>query len=433
MALESDPILQAILAVSLLLFGAKLLAELFARFHLPVILGELGAGMLLGPLYFAGLVQIQPSLIQVNEIVLAFAEIGAIVILFIAGLELPFREFVRGGKASFTVGGMGVLLPFLGGFLLFSLLGRSLQAGLMVAAALTATSIAISIETLRDVGRLRSPEGKLVIGAAVVDDVLAIAVLSVVISLVTGGQTTIQPLAVIVVVGSVLILFAMVLLASVVIAPRLSEAKIWTTPGSLETVLTALFFGMAAVAAIIGLSPIVGSFAVGMALAGANVAERMREYVGKLEFIFRPLFFAVIGSQVNLAGITWDVALIGAGLILVAIVTKLVGCGFPAAYFLKSRSGGRVVGIAMISRGEVGLIVAGLALASGAIGSGTYAVVVLMVVVTTILAPLWLKRVVAAPVSIESIVTAEVPKATNTEVPEAPGQPALQLPSGNDR
>jgi len=321
------------------------------------------------------------------------------------------------------VGGMGVLLPFLGGFLLFSLLGRSLQAGLMVGAALTATSIAISIETLRDVGRLRSPEGKLVIGAAVVDDVLAIAVLSVVISLVTGGQTSIEPLAVIIVVGSVLILFAMVLLASVIIAPRLSEAKIWKTPGSLETVLTALFFGMAAVAAIIGLSPIVGSFAVGMALAGANVAERMRDYVGKLEFIFRPLFFAVIGSQVNLAGITWDVALIGAGLILVAVVTKFVGCGFPAAYFLKSRSGGRVVGIAMISRGEVGLIVAGLALASGAIGSGTYAVVVLMVVVTTILAPLWLKRVVAAPVSIESIVTAEVPKATNPEFPEAPLQP----------
>jgi Kef-type K+ transport system membrane component KefB len=422
MALETDPILQAILAVSLLLFGAKLLAELFARFHLPVILGELGAGMLLGPLYFAGLVQIQPSLIEVNDIVLAFAEIGAIVILFVAGLELPFREFVRGGKASFTVGGLGVLLPFLGGFLLFSLLGRSLQAGLMVGAALTATSIAISIETLRDVGRLRSPEGKLVIGAAVVDDVLAIAVLSVVISLVTGGQTSIEPLAVIIVVGSVLILFAMVLVASVIIAPRLSEAKIWKTPGSLETVLTALFFGMAAVAAIIGLSPIVGSFAVGMALAGANVAERMRDYVGKLEFIFRPLFFAVIGSQVNLAGITWDVALIGAGLILVAVVTKLVGCGFPASYFLKSRSGGRVVGIAMISRGEVGLIVAGLALASGAVGSGTYAVVVLMVVVTTILAPLWLKRVVAAPVSIESIVTAEAPRATNSEVPEAPLQ-----------
>jgi Kef-type K+ transport system membrane component KefB len=147
----------------------------------------------------------------------------------------------------------------------------------------------------------------------------------------------------------------------------------------------------------------------------------MREYVEKLQFIFRPLFFAVIGAQVNLAGITWDVALIGAGLILVAVVTKLIGCGFPAAFFLKSRSGGRLVGIAMISRGEVGLIVAGLALASGAVGAGTYAVVVLMVVATTILAPLWLKRAVAAPVSIEPLVAPQPqaePQSTETVAPE---------------
>ena len=417
MAVQSDAVLQAIIAVSILLLGAKLLAELFARFHLPVILGELGAGIVLGPLYFAGLVQIQPSIIQVNDVVLAFAEIGAIVILFVAGLEMPFREFVRGGTASFTTGTLGVLLPFFGGFLLFTLLGFDAPASLMVAAALTATSIAISIQTLREVGRLKSPEGKLVIGAAVVDDVLAIAVLSVVISLITGGRTSIDPLGTVFVVGGVLLLFALLLIVSVIIAPRLSEAKVWRTPGSIEAVVTALFFGMAAVAGAIGLSPIVGAFAVGMALAGANVAQRMRDYVEKLEFIFRPLFFAVIGAQVNLAGITPEMAIIGVALILVAIVTKLVGCGLPAAFFLKSRAGGRIVGIAMVSRGEVGLIVAGLATASGAITSNIYAVVVLMVVATTILTPLWLKRVVSKPVSIESLVTAEASEPVRTDAP----------------
>ncbi len=417
MAVQSDAVLQAIIAVSILLLGAKLLAELFARFHLPVILGELGAGVVLGPLYFAGLVQIQPSIIQVNDVVLAFAEIGAIVILFVAGLEMPFREFVRGGTASFTTGTLGVLLPFFGGFLLFTLLGFDAPASLMVAAALTATSIAISIQTLREVGRLKSPEGKLVIGAAVVDDVLAIAVLSVVISLITGGRTSIDPLGTVFVVGGVLLLFALLLIVSVIIAPRLSEAKVWRTPGSIEAVVTALFFGMAAVAGAIGLSPIVGAFAVGMALAGANVAQRMRDYVEKLEFIFRPLFFAVIGAQVNLAGITPEMAIIGVALILVAIVTKLVGCGLPAAFFLKSRAGGRIVGIAMVSRGEVGLIVAGLATASGAITSNIYAVVVLMVVATTILTPLWLKRVVSKPVSIESLVTAEASEPVRTDAP----------------
>lgn len=420
MAIESDAVFQAIVAVSILLFGAKLLAELFAHFHLPVILGELGAGMALGPFYFAGLVPIQPAVIQVNDVVLAFAQIGAIVILFVAGLEMPFREFVRGGTASFTTGTLGVLLPFFGGLLLFTLLGFDTPASLMVAAALTATSIAISIETLREVGRLKSPEGKLVIGAAVVDDVLAIAVLSVVISLITGDRTSIDPFGVFLVLGGVLLLFALLLVVSVAVAPRLTEAKIWRTPGSIETVVTALFFGMAALAAAIGLSPIVGAFAVGMALAGANVAQRMRDYVEKLEFIFRPLFFAVIGAQVNLAGITPEMLLIGVGLILVAIATKIVGCGLPASFFLKSRVGGRIVGIAMISRGEVGLIVAGLAIASGAISSSIYAIVVLMVVATTVLTPLWLKRVVSAPVSIESLVTAEVSKSTDSGGPVAP-------------
>jgi Kef-type K+ transport system membrane component KefB len=187
---------------------------------------------------------------------------------------------------------------------------------------------------------------------------------------------------------------------SLLVEPRLTQARIWRTPGSIEAVVTAFFFGMAALAAAIGLSPIVGAFAAGMGLAGANIAARMREYVEKLEVIFRPLFFAVIGAQVNLAGITPTIALIGVGLISVAVVTKLVGCGFPASLFLKSRTSGRIVGVAMISRGEVGLIVAGLATASGVISPAIYSMIVLMVVVTTILSPIWLKRAVAAPPSL---------------------------------
>jgi len=401
-ALQSDPVLQAIVAVSILLLGAKLLAELFARFHLPIVLGELSAGIVLGPLYFGGLVQIQPNLVEVNDVVLAFAQIGGIVILFIAGLGMPFRDFVKGGAASFTTGTLGVVLPFFGGLLLFAALGFDAATSLMVAAALTATSIAISIESLREVGRLNSPEGKLVIGAAVVDDVLAIAVLSVVVSVITNGQGSISFLGVASVIGEVLLLFGLLLGISVLVEPRLTQARIWKAPGSIETVVTAFFFGMAALAAAIGLSPIVGAFAAGMGLAGANIAARMREYVEKLELIFRPLFFAVIGAKVNLAGVTPTVALIGVGLIAVAVVTKFVGCGFPASLFLKSSISGRIVGIAMISRGEVGLIVAGLATASGVISPAIYSMIVLMVVVTTILSPIWLKRATAVPASLHS-------------------------------
>ncbi len=399
----TDPVIEAIIAVSILLLGAKLLAELFDRFHIPIILGELGAGIVLGPLYFAGLVQVGSSLVQVNQIVLGFAEIGAIVILFVAGLEMPFRDFVRGGVASFTVGGAGVVLPFIGGFALFYLLGFGGPTSLLVGAALTATSIAISVETLRGLGRLNTPEGKLIIGAAVVDDLLAIAVLGVVTSIIVAGQTTVDFLSIASLVGSVLLVFLVLVAVSLIVAPRITTSRVWRAPGSIEAVVTALFFGMAALSAVLGLSPIVGSFAVGMALAGAHIAQRMHDYVEKLQFIFRPMFFAVIGSQVNLSGLTPVTLLAGLGLVLVAVATKLLGCGLPAALFLKSRLAGRTVGIAMISRGEIGLIVAGLGIAQGIIAPNIYSLIVMMVVVTTVIAPLWLRRVIASPVDISRL------------------------------
>ena len=413
MAAQYDPVISAIIAVSAFLLGAKLLAELFSRIHLPPVLGELGAGMILGPIYFAGLVQVTgfiPSgLIQVNDVVLAFAQIGAIVILFIAGLEMPFREFLRGGVASFTTGAVGVILPFIGGLTLFVALGFDTPPSLMVAAALTATSIAISVETLRELGRLNSPEGKLIIGAAVADDILAIAVLSVVVSLIREGPASFDLLSVTLSISGVLLLFALLLGMSVLFVPRLTRSRIWQTKGSLEAVVTATFFGMAALAGVLGLSPIIGSFAVGMALAGANIAQRMADYVEKLQFIFRPLFFAVIGAQVNLAGITPEVAAIGAALIAVAVVTKIAGCGLPAVFFLKSWKSGRIVGTGMISRGEVGLIIAGLAASSAIVSPGIYSVIVLMVVTTTIITPLLLRRIVATPVSIGSLPVTESP------------------------
>ncbi len=395
MAIGSDPVIQAIVSISLLLLGAKLLGELFDRLHLPAVLGELGAGVILGPLYFGGLVQIPPGIVEVNDVVLAFGQVGGIVLLFIAGLEMPFRDFVRGGVASFTTGALGVILPFAGGFFLFTALRFDFRSGLVIGAALTATSIAISVQTLREVGRLNSPEGRLVIGAAVVDDVLAIAVLSIVVSLVTGAPAVSGLFDVIVVVGTVLFLFGVLLGLAVLVSPRLTQSKIWRTKGSVETVATAFLFGLAALAGIIGLSPIVGAFAAGMGIAGANVASRMREYVEKLELIFRPLFFAVVGSQVSLSGFTPLGVLTGVAVIGVAMVTKLIGCGLPALFFLKNNTAARTVGIAMMSRGEVGLIIAGLAVTSRLVSSEIHAIVVLMVVVTTVITPVWLKREVS--------------------------------------
>ena len=141
-----------------------------------------------------------------------------------------------------------------------------------------------------------------------------------------------------------------------------------------------------------GLSPIVGAFAVGMAVASTKIIRRVEEYVDKLEIIFAPLFFAIIGAQVNLTGINLNVLLLSSIVIAVAIVTKLIGCGLPAMLFLRNKSKAMKVGIGMISRGEVGLIVAGIGVTSGALSPNIYTTIIIMVAITTLITPIWLKR-----------------------------------------
>jgi Kef-type K+ transport system membrane component KefB len=189
----------------------------------------------------------------------------------------------------------------------------------------------------------------------------------------------------------VLAFFAAMAIAAVFLVPRLVNSNMWKAGGSIEGIVTAAFFGAAGVAAWIGLSPILGSFVVGMALSTTKVFERVEHYIGKLGLIFAPLFFAIIGAQVDFRGINPEVMIIGAVIIGVAISTKLIGCGLPAWLFLRNGAQSRRVGIAMISRGEVGLIVAGVGLSSGVLMPNIYTTIVIMVAVTSLITPIWLK------------------------------------------
>lgn len=380
-----------IIAVCVLLFAAKLMAELFVRLKLPIVLGELIAGMIIGPFAVGSLFTINgDSIVRLGGEIKILGEIGAIVILFIAGLEMTPREFIRGGKASFTVGTLGVIVPFAVGFFIFQLFGFHAYQAMLVATALTATSIAISVQVLSEFGKLKSPEARLIIGAAVVDDILAIAVLSIVTS-VGGGDDAVNIAEISLIILKVLGFFAAMAVVAIFIVPKIASSGMWKAGGSVEGVVTAVFFGTAGLAASIGLSPILGSFVVGMALASSKVFERVEHYISKLGLIFAPLFFAIIGAQVDLRGITPEILALAGIVIAVAIITKLVGCGLPAWLFLKNRQQARRVGIGMISRGEVGLIVAGVGLTSGVLTSNVYSTIVLMVAATTLITPIWLK------------------------------------------
>lgn len=385
--------IQTIIGVGILLFAAKLMAELFLRLKLPIVLGELIAGMIIGPFALgAFLVYEGEPLLRIDGEIRILGEIGAIVILFMAGLEMTPKEFLRGGKQSFIVGTLGVVFPFFAGLVVFQLFGFDALQSMLIATALTATSVAISIQVLSEFGKLKSKEARLIIGAAIVDDILAIAVLSIVSSLSTGDSISqIDPIDVTITILQVLGFFAAILIASIILIPKLVTPRLWKAKGSVEGIATASFFGAAALAGSIGLSPIVGAFAVGMALSTTKVFEKIESYIGKIGLIFAPLFFALIGAQVDFREVNLEILMLSGIIIGVAIVTKLFGCGIPAWILLKDRTQGMRVGIGMISRGEVGLIVAGVAVASGILTSSVYSTIVIMVAVTTIITPIWLK------------------------------------------
>lgn len=390
-----DPILRAIIDISILIAFAKILSGIMVRFDLPEVLGELFAGVILGPFAFGSLQIGGESLVAFNEPVLVFGEIGAILMLFVAGLEVGFAQFRALGTQSFTIGASGVLVTFFLALyvtLVVPLPPTDLPGALIVASALTATSIPISMRTLENLGALNSTEGRLMINAAAFDDVLGLIIMSIVVSVITTGATP-SPVDTILVVVRTLGLWLALLLSVVYVGSRLvTSSRRWNARGTIEIAATAICFGSAALSAALGLNPIVGAFSAGMAIAESKVLPEVKEYVGKISLIFSPIFFALIGARLNL-WILSPISLLGVLLILaIAVVSKLVGCGVPAMLVTRSKRVGLRVGIGMISRAEVGLIIAGVGLMAGALDQDVYAQIVVMAIITTIVTPILLKR-----------------------------------------
>jgi Kef-type K+ transport system membrane component KefB len=391
---QGEALIHVLISLAILLFAAKIFAELFNKLRLPAVLGELVAGIIVGPFALGALPLFDGKpIVVLSETVREIGELSGVVILFIAGLQITPKEFLKGGAASFTIGACGVIVPFFVGYYAFTLFGLAVLQSVLIATALTATSIAISVRVLTELGKIQTMEARLILGAAIVDDILAIAVLSVVTTMVQTGDMTPNILDITFLILKILGIFAALLIGAIFIVPKILHAeRLWKSRGSIEGIVTASFFGASGIAALVGLSPIVGAFAVGMAVASSRIIRRVEEYVDKLEIIFAPLFFAIIGAQVDLTGVNLNVLYLSSIIIIVAIVTKLIGCGLPAMIFLKDRTKSLKVGIGMISRGEIGLIVAGIGVTSGALSSNIYTTVIIMVAITTIITPIWLKK-----------------------------------------
>ncbi len=375
LAAGSEEITSVLAGLFVLLLAAKLGEEILRRLGQPGVVGELLGGFVVGPF---GL-----GLVQPGESALVFAELGVVILLFSVGLEVRTDDLLKVGKPAILTAVIGMLLPMAGGLALGVVMGEELMASFFIGLALAATSIGITSRVLRDLGVLNRTFAKVVIGAALVDDILAL----VLIGLATGaaeGDVSAQTLLVGVAgIGLVVLGFAIARRA------RGLPRTVFTWPLFADTPLVPAFMIMLAVALLatwVGLAAIIGAFVAGLVVAETEAAEELEHDIKPLASIFTPFFFAVTGAQLDLSVLLDPaIAVVAIALAVVGVVTKAVG-GILGAWSI-GRWGATTVGFGMVPRGEVGIVVANLALVTGVVGPDVFAIILVAVVLTTVAAP----------------------------------------------
>jgi Kef-type K+ transport system membrane component KefB len=361
----------------LILLAAKIGDELFKRIGQPTLIGEILAGVVLGSSVL--------GLVEPSEVIDVFAELGVVFILFWVGLETKVRDLFGVGRSAAGVGLLGVLVPFAAGYAIAAARGEDTSTAMFFGAALVATSVGITSTVLIGVRKLETRAGRTILGAAVVDDILAMLIVAVASAIAIGGSASLVEIAVIA--GMALAFVAFFALGGttfmrrfpgILEAPRFSESPL------LPAVILCL--GLAAVAAEIGLAAIIGAFLAGMMVAETTEQHPIEEEVAPLYAFFSPFFFVAIGLQVDL-GLYASASVIGALVLItiVAILTKLVGAYAGARGMTRAEA--TFVAVGMVPRGEVGIIVASIGITAGALGQEAFALIVGMAILTTVIVP----------------------------------------------
>ena len=365
-----------LLVFVIVMVATRLFGEGAQRMGQPAVLGELLAGVLLGG-------SVLGVLDPADPVMHTFAEIGVLILLFEIGMHTDLRALGAVFKPAVTVGTVGVVLPFALGYGVASFMGLDTIPALVTGAALTATSIGISARVLSDLGRLQTPEGRVVLGAAVYDDVVGLIILSVVSGIVAGGSLTLGGVARIsaVAIGFVV---AAVALGLLVVSRIFRVVERIQTAGAVGVIALAFAFALAWLADAVGSAVIIGAFAAGVVLHSVPQRRQIENSIAPLGHLFVPFFFAVVGASVDLAAASSPRALmIGGALIVVGFLGKFLA-GLSPWWFRGDRT---LIGVAMVPRGEVGLIFAQMGLATGAIGPDLFGALMLMVLVTTFVTP----------------------------------------------
>jgi monovalent cation:proton antiporter-2 (CPA2) family protein len=370
-----------ILQIVIILLAIKIAGQLSIRLGQPSVLGKVLVGIILGPALLGW--------VQNTEILTVFSEIGVLLLMFLAGLETNLKDLNRNKKAALLVALGGILIPIIGGYIGSQFYDLSVGESIFIGLLLSATSVSISVQTLRELGWLNSKEGSTLLGAAVLDDVIVVILIAIAVSFFVGSDVSIALL-----IAEKILFFIIIILASKWLIPKFLQvfSKFKVTEAILSAGLI-ICFSFAYFAEYLGIAGIIGTFFAGIAIAQTKFKEEIEHKVEPIaNGIFVPFYFVSIGLAVSFDGIGDQVGFI---LIfsVIAILSKFIGSGIGArlsGFNTKSSMG---IGAGMISRGEVALILAAMGLESGLLPTQYYTAMIIVVIITTLVTPPLLKGI----------------------------------------
>ncbi|MFD0679146.1 MULTISPECIES: cation:proton antiporter [unclassified Paenibacillus] len=367
-----------IFQLAMILLASKIAGDISVRLGQPSVLGKLLIGIILGPAVL--------GIVTSTEVLSEISQIGVILLMFIAGLETDTEEFKRTGKASAYVGVAGIIVPFSLGYLAGITIGLPQIESVFLGLLLSATSVSISVQALKEMGKLKSREGTTILGAAVIDDILVIIALAFVMSF-AGGDVNLG-----VIVLKKIAFFAVAILLAWKVVPWVLNkfAPLRVTEAVISAGLIICFL-YAYLAEYAGVAAIIGAYIAGVAISLTKYKHEVFEKVETISYsIFVPVFFTSIGVTAEFTGLLQNIGLI-AGLSVLAILTKLIGSAIGAKLAGFQWSNSLAIGAAMVSRGEVALIIAAMGLESNLLNKDMFAVIIVVVLITTIVTPPMMK------------------------------------------
>lgn len=377
-----------LVSVAIIMLSTKILGDLTKKVSMPQVVGALIAGVLVGPSCF--------GLIAETDFIAYTAEIGVILLMFSAGMDTDINEIKRNSMACMVIASIGVIVPLIGGticYYFFFEAGETSYDGILkavfVGVVLTATSVSITVEALREMGKLEGKVGNAILGAAVIDDIIGIVVLTIVSSLKNSDVS----------VAIVLLKIALYAIVMGILALALNKGKSVIDANFKRQRITTYFLVACLLISFaseyfFGVDDITGAYLLGLFISTHEIKAEVSDKIRRPSYLFfSPIFFASVGLKVELDGLTGSMLLFSILLLIVAILTKIIGCGLGARICGFTKRESFQVGVGMISRGEVALIVAQKGNAMGLMSAALFPAVVLVVIATTIITPVLLKKI----------------------------------------